>query len=128
MYFWAKDLGKSISRKVGYIFLILFHYLFIFLANKFDINEQIVAISYVVDKFEIIGVLVNIFAILFSFSALKCCITVDYPSYKDSEENLISNGKKDSQEDIPPSDPQSDNNYISGKTEIEFSPYDTNQG
>ena len=128
LYFWSKDLGKSISRKVGYIFQLLFHGLFIYLSFTYDIKEQIVFISYIAIVFGIIGVLTNIFAILFSFSALKCCITVDYPSYKDSDENLISNGKKDSQEDIPPSDPQSDNNYISGKTEIELSPYDTNQG
>ena len=118
MYFWAKDLGKSISRKVGYIFLILFHYLFIFLAIKFDINEQIVAISYVVDIFGIIGVLVNIFTILFSFSALKYCFTIENPPKEESKENLVSCGETKTPEDILSAEPHLNNNFNSGKKEI----------
>ena len=118
MYFWAKDLGKSISRKVGYIFLILFQYFFIFLAIKFDINEQIVAISYVVDIFGIIGVLVNIFTILFSFSALKYCFTIENPPKEESKENLVSCGETKTPEDILSAEPHLNNNFNSGKKEI----------
>ncbi len=128
MYFCAKDLGKSVSRKVGYIFLLLLHCLFIYLAITFDINEQIIALSYIVDAFGIIGVLVNIFAILFSFSAFKCCITIENPPNEESEENLVSYGETKPPEDIPSAEPHLNNNYNSEKKEIELSPYDTNQG
>ena len=58
------------------------------------------------------------FTILFSFSALKCCITIENPPNEESKENLVSYGETKTPEDIPSAEQRLNNNFNSEKKKL----------